>query len=646
MEFVNQLELAFFNPDEIIVTEGDIIDNLYVIISGKAEVSKHESLDPTKQLILSTLQAGDTIGLSVSGLYSATGIRTATILSLTHIIAIKINVELLNRFLNKYSQLNNSLEAATEQILKLQLIKKAAPFSVLSTEDIKNLVFKIDVIEYPQATIIFKEGDVGDYCYIIQHGQIEISRQEKFDVLDVIATLSTPSIFGETALVMDIPRSATARATSDVKLLRLLRTDLLELLANNPISKQAFAAMILERSRPKCLPEITEHQQVNDEGELTVILKNPITHEYYQLTQEGWLIWQLINGVRPTKDIIMALVMDYHIFSPSMVINLILDLNRAGFIELQGYRLGEDKNLPRWMKIVDKIKKVMEYEWSFPYVDQWLTNIYHNKIKFIYSLPVQLIMLFIALIGFVSFVFFASKALQIIPQTSHIILLIIIVDIAGLISVLLHELAHAFTTKHFNREVSHFGIGWYWIGPMAFTETSDMWLCSKWPRIIVNLAGVWIDFVLAGIFGVIAIIAPWHIISLFCWMFCIYIYLRIYYNLYPLIEYDGYYVLMDLFNRPHLREDAVEWLVDILPKFFKQRVFSKEYQCEIYYWLICILFIILSPCIAWFVQQYILAAIFPVLNQGFWRWLFPMTAITLSLVSVWVEVQKQRRYLK
>ena len=42
------------------------------------------------------------------------------------------------------------------------------------------------------------------------------------------------------------------------------------------------------------------------------------------------------------------------------------------------------------------------------------------------------------------------------------------------------------------------GIGWYWFGPVAYVDTSDMWLAGKWPRVAVSLAGPYSNIVLAG----------------------------------------------------------------------------------------------------------------------------------------------------
>lgn len=646
MEFVKQLQVTFFHADEVIVTEGEIINAIYLIVNGKVEVSKHEARDPTKQYVIATLQSGESIGLSQTGLYSATGVRTATVIALTSVSLVTIEIEFLNKFLQQNTQLNSSLESATQQILKLHLIKQAAPFFGLSLDEIKSLEQKVDVIDIAKNTIVFKEGDKGDYCYLIQEGQVEISRKSMNETSQVVAVLSTAAVFGEAAVLMDLPRNATARTVTDVRLLRLLREDLIALISCENQLKQAFGSMILERSRPQYRPGVTAHQQVDDEGVMTVILKNQNNHEYYQLTQEGWLIWQFINGNRTVKEITMALVMEYNIFSPAMVTNLMLDLTRTGFIELLGFRMVQHEKMPRWMKLIDRIKSMLEYEISFPNIDSWLTKVYQNKINGFYTCPMQLGMLVITLVGIIFFALFPLKTMYLIPTTSQLILLIILVDIAGIFSIALHELAHAFTAKHFKREVSHFGIGWFWIGPMAFTDTSDMWLSTKWPRVIVNVAGIWVDLALSGIMAFIAYFMPWPMAALFFWIFSLFIYLNVYHNLYPLIKLDGYYILMDIFDHSNLREDAVKWLVEVFPTLFKKPVFIKIYRDEIIYWLICIIFIILSPFIAWFVQHLVLTTLYPGYHFGYCRLLFPAIVIIISLLSAWVSIQKERRHLR
>jgi hypothetical protein len=238
---------------------------------------------------------------------------------------------------------------------------------------------------------------------------------------------------------------------------------------------------------------------------------------------------------------------------------------------------------------------------------------------------------------------------MLLPNTHHLLLLFVFVYFINLILIVVHELAHAYTTKYYDRDVHTFGIGWYWLGPIAFTETSDMWLASKWPRIAVNCAGPYVDLVLAGLFSICAWFMTSPMLAIFFWLLSIVLYIGIFRNLYPLVEYDGYYILMDFFDRPHLREDALDWLINTvkaLPYKLNKELFAKDYWPEISYWLICLVFLVLAPLIAWYLQHFIISHIFPVLSYEYLRYLFPFIAVILSFVSLWVEMHKSKQLLE
>jgi len=74
--------------------------------------------------------------------------------------------------------------------------------------------------------VVFKEGDLGDRAYLIQDGQIEISKTGL-----PLATLGKGELFGEMALVDDQPRMASAKALSDVSVVIISRDAFREKLA-------------------------------------------------------------------------------------------------------------------------------------------------------------------------------------------------------------------------------------------------------------------------------------------------------------------------------------------------------------------------------------------------------------------------------
>jgi len=66
---------------------------------------------------------------------------------------------------------------------------------------------------------IFVEGDEGNWAYLIQSGEIEITKRKPNGGGEVrLALLGTGRVFGEMALIDEVPRMASARATAKTTL--------------------------------------------------------------------------------------------------------------------------------------------------------------------------------------------------------------------------------------------------------------------------------------------------------------------------------------------------------------------------------------------------------------------------------------------
>ena len=72
--------------------------------------------------------------------------------------------------------------------------------------------------DYEAGTVLFREGDVGAEMYVIQSGEVEISRMVG-DRRQSLAVLPPGEFFGEMAIVNDRPRSATATVRRRARLL-------------------------------------------------------------------------------------------------------------------------------------------------------------------------------------------------------------------------------------------------------------------------------------------------------------------------------------------------------------------------------------------------------------------------------------------
>ena len=73
-------------------------------------------------------------------------------------------------------------------------------------------MFQISSYEtFQDGQIIFEEGSHGDWIYVVEEGEVEISKNVGGQKI-VVETLRETDIFGEMAYIDKIPRSATATA--------------------------------------------------------------------------------------------------------------------------------------------------------------------------------------------------------------------------------------------------------------------------------------------------------------------------------------------------------------------------------------------------------------------------------------------------
>ena len=82
-----------FKAGETIVTEGDPVDSVYLIVSGSADV-RHTTVGDKglETHSVATLTSGAAIGLNETGFYSLTGRRTATVVALTDMTLLRLNI--------------------------------------------------------------------------------------------------------------------------------------------------------------------------------------------------------------------------------------------------------------------------------------------------------------------------------------------------------------------------------------------------------------------------------------------------------------------------------------------------------------------------------------------------------------------------
>ncbi|NJD57287.1 MAG: cyclic nucleotide-binding domain-containing protein [Nitrospirae bacterium] len=86
---------------------------------------------------------------------------------------------------------------------------------------------------YASGEIIFSEGEKGEVMYVIQAGKVNIMKNTPSGEL-TLATLDSGDIFGEMALFDKMPRSATAKALGNARILSIDKKKLFSTISHDP----------------------------------------------------------------------------------------------------------------------------------------------------------------------------------------------------------------------------------------------------------------------------------------------------------------------------------------------------------------------------------------------------------------------------
>lgn len=104
-----------------------------------------------------------------------------------------------------------------------------SPFAHLPSANIGKLLDRIEAIAVWDKDVIIREGEEGDYYYLIESGRAQVTRLVGGANL-VLADIKAGDVFGEEALISDSKRNATVTMKSNGVLLRLKKEDFLELM--------------------------------------------------------------------------------------------------------------------------------------------------------------------------------------------------------------------------------------------------------------------------------------------------------------------------------------------------------------------------------------------------------------------------------
>lgn len=121
-------------------------------------------------------------------------------------------------------------------------------FGSASVQNAGSFARRLTSLGYKPATIIFHEGEPGRCAYLIERGQVEISRRAGGEK-QVLAVLGEGDLFGEMAPIDNQRRSATATALADTDLIPIDRDQIDQLVSHADPLMSLLLRVLLTRIR-------------------------------------------------------------------------------------------------------------------------------------------------------------------------------------------------------------------------------------------------------------------------------------------------------------------------------------------------------------------------------------------------------------
>jgi CRP-like cAMP-binding protein len=217
-----------------VVRQGEPGDRFYVIASGSFEVLVDG--EPVAQLA-----RGDYFGerALLNG-----ALRAATVLATTPGRVFWMDQAAFRATLAHDLAFRARVEAHMEyraSVAAMPLFRDLAPI------ELDALLARMHIVPAQPGEVIVRQGEVGDRFYVIHTGRAEVERDGQ-----IIAELGPGEAFGEIALLLDVPRTATVRTLEATELLALDARDFHDLLAgycNRGVDLQQLSSKRLEQHR-------------------------------------------------------------------------------------------------------------------------------------------------------------------------------------------------------------------------------------------------------------------------------------------------------------------------------------------------------------------------------------------------------------
>ena len=360
--------------------------------------------------------------------------------------------------------------------------------------------------------------------------------------------------------------------------------------------------------RPKRIDRFEMQPTAEQAGQKLYTLKNVERRTYLRLTEKGRLLWDMLDG---EHNVVAILAESRRLGFPLSVRKLFtfLDLLK-GKEMIQAYGENANDQASSDLSLGSLGKALVYREWAIE-VGPLIEWLYRHIAWLFYTSPAIIVLSVLSIAGPLCFIAVMLWNPRAVAAAPHGILHPAAIVLTSLIVVIVHEGAHAFTTLHFGREAPRSGLMLYYGNVCTFVDTNDIWMCGKDKRVLTSAAGPFSSWVLGSLASVLAFSVPYSTATPILFQVAAWCFLAALFPLNPIMEFDGYYMLIDWLEVPHLRRKSFRFIAhELLPRLHSHRPLDRRERAYLIYGLLALVFSVIS----------VLMPFYLVLNHAIREW--------------------------
>ena len=193
------------------------------------------------------------------------------------------------------------------------VVRRAPLFSALDDAEASSLRESMVLVKVSKGNTLFKEGDDGNRLYVVLEGKLKLGITSNDGRENLLSILGPGEMFGELSLFDPGPRTATATAVTDARLLSLAHDQVIGWVSEHPKVSLQLLGLLAQRLRRsnEVLADLVFSdvpgrvaKAIMDLGERFGVKKADGLYVNHDLTQEE--LAQLVGASRETVNKALA----------------------------------------------------------------------------------------------------------------------------------------------------------------------------------------------------------------------------------------------------------------------------------------------------------------------------------------------------